>query len=85
MNSQRYSWKSDWKTSDDIFHDLSRNICNNRPAYTRYFLMENNNQQRNIDPQKISAEKLNRRFALLRVIALIGAYISTGQIIPGIA
>tara|TARA_Y100000739_G_C20328898_1_gene337882 strand:+ start:459 stop:602 length:144 start_codon:yes stop_codon:yes gene_type:complete len=47
--------------------------------------MENNNQQRNIDPQKISAEKLNRRFALLRVIALIGAYISTGQIIPGIA
>ena len=46
--------------------------------------MENNNQQRNIDPQKISAEKLNGRFALLGVIALIGAYISTGQIIPGI-
>ena len=46
--------------------------------------MENNNQQRNIDPQKISAEKLNGRFALLEVIALIGAYISTGQIIPGI-
>ena len=46
----------------------------------RYFLMENNNQQRNIDPQKISAEKLNGRFALLGVIALLGAFISTGQI-----
>ena len=46
--------------------------------------MENNNQQRNIDPQKISAGKLNGRFALLGVIALVGAYISTGQIIPGL-
>ena len=46
--------------------------------------MDNNNQKRNIDPQKTSAEKLNGRFALVGVIALVGAYISTGQIIPGI-
>ena len=46
--------------------------------------MENKNQKRNIDPQKISTEKLNGRFALLGVIALDGAYISSGQIIPGI-
>ena len=46
--------------------------------------MENKNQKRNIDPQKISAEKLNGRFALAGVIALIGAYITTGQIVPGI-
>jgi len=45
--------------------------------------MENSKQERNIDPQKISAEKLNGRFALLGVIALVGAYISTGQIVPG--
>ena len=45
--------------------------------------MDNSNQKRNIDPQKVSAEKLNGRFALLGVIALVGAYISTGQIIPG--
>ena len=45
--------------------------------------MENSKQKRNIDPQKISAEKLNGRFALLGVVALVGAYISTGQIIPG--
>ena len=46
--------------------------------------MVNKDQQRNIDPQKISAEKLNGRFALLGIVALVGAYISTGQIIPGI-
>ena len=46
--------------------------------------MENNTQKRNIDPQKTSAENLNGRFALVGVIALVGAYISTGQIIPGI-
>ena len=46
--------------------------------------MENSNQKRNIDPQKISAEKLNGRVALVGVIALVGAYISSGQIVPGI-
>ena len=46
--------------------------------------MEKTNQKRKIDPQKISAEKLNGRFALLGVVALLGAYISTGQIVPGI-
>ena len=43
-----------------------------------------NNTKRNIDPQKITAEKLNGRFALSGVIALVGAYVTTGQIIPGI-
>ena len=46
--------------------------------------MKKINQKRNIDPQKITAEKLNGRFALLGVIALVGAYISSGQIVPGI-
>ena len=46
--------------------------------------MENKNLKRNIDPQKTSAEKLNGRFALVGVIALVGAYITTGQIVPGI-
>ena len=46
--------------------------------------MENKNQKRNIDPQKTSAEKLNGRFALVGVIAMIGAYVTTGQIVPGI-
>ena len=46
--------------------------------------MENKNLKRNIDTQKTSAEKLNGRFALVGVIALVGAYITTGQIVPGI-
>lgn len=46
--------------------------------------MENLNQKRNIDPQKVSAEKINGRFALIGLIALVGAYISTGQIVPGV-
>ena len=46
--------------------------------------MENKNLKRNIDPQKTSAEKLNGRSALVGVIALVGAYITTGQIVPGI-
>ena len=46
--------------------------------------MENKNQSRNIDPQKISAKNLNGRFALVGLIALVGAYITTGQIVPGI-
>tara|TARA_Y100001978_G_scaffold27175_1_gene23197 strand:- start:173 stop:316 length:144 start_codon:yes stop_codon:yes gene_type:complete len=45
--------------------------------------MDKNQSNRNIDPQKITAEKLNGRFALLGVIALVGAYITTGQVIPG--
>ena len=45
---------------------------------------QNKNQKKTIDPQKISAEKLNGRFALLGITALVGAYITTGQIIPGI-
>ena len=43
--------------------------------------MKYKNHQRTIDPQKIIAEILNGRFALLGVIAFEGAYISTGQII----
>ena len=81
---QRYSRQSHRKTSNDGFHALSGNVLNNRSTYPRYFLMENQNQQRNIDPQKTKAEKLNGRFALVGLIALVGAYITTGQIVPGI-
>jgi len=42
-----------------------------------------NNSSRNIDPEKVTAERLNGYAALLGCIALVGAYVSTGQIIPG--
>ena len=36
-----------------------------------------------IEKEKIVAEKLNGRFAMMGFIALIGSYLTTGQIIPG--
>ena len=42
-----------------------------------------NNNSKVIEREKIIAEKLNGRFAMLGFIALVGAYLTTGQIIPG--
>ena len=36
-----------------------------------------------IEKEKVVAETLNGRFAMLGLIAAIGAYLTTGQIIPG--
>ena len=36
-----------------------------------------------VEKEKIVAEKLNGRFAMLGFVALVGAYLTTGQIIPG--
>ena len=37
-----------------------------------------------IEKEKVVAEKLNGRAAMLGFIAAIGAYLTTGQIIPGL-
>ena len=37
-----------------------------------------------VEKEKVVAERLNGRFAMMGFIALIGAYLTTGQIIPGI-
>jgi len=44
---------------------------------------QNNSNGRNIDPEKVTAERLNGYAALFGCIALVGAYATTGQIIPG--
>ena len=36
-----------------------------------------------VEKEKIVAERLNGRFAMMGFIALIGAYLTSGQIIPG--
>ena len=36
-----------------------------------------------VEKEKIVAERLNGRFAMMGFIALVGAYLTTGQIIPG--
>tara|TARA_B100000287_G_C20145929_1_gene588146 strand:- start:253 stop:513 length:261 start_codon:yes stop_codon:yes gene_type:complete len=53
-------------------------------------IYQNNNQIKDInsniklvEKEKVFAEKLNGRFAMIGLIAAIGAYLTTGQIIPG--
>ena len=40
-------------------------------------------ESKTIEKEKVVAEKINGRFAMMGFIALIGAYLTTGQIIPG--
>ena len=37
-----------------------------------------------IENDKVVAEQINGRFAMIGFIAALGAYLTTGQIIPGI-
>ena len=37
-----------------------------------------------VEKEKLFAEKLNGRAAMLGFIAAVGAYLTTGQIIPGV-
>ena len=38
---------------------------------------------KSVEKEKIVAEQLNGRFAMIGFIAATGAYLTTGQIIPG--
>ena len=40
-------------------------------------------ETKTVEKEKLIAEKLNGRFAMMGFIALVGAYLTTGQIIPG--
>ena len=42
-----------------------------------------NTKTKTIEKEKVVAETLNGRFAMIGLIAAIGAYLITGQIIPG--
>ena len=57
-------------------------LCHNRADRPGLVLMKKQ-EPKIIEKEKIVAEKLNGRFAMLGFIALIGAYLTTGQIIPG--
>ncbi|KGF96804.1 putative high light inducible protein [Prochlorococcus marinus str. MIT 9302] len=46
-------------------------------------MKKTNTKSKIIEKEKIVAETLNGRFAMLGLIAAIGAYLTTGQIIPG--
>ena len=40
-------------------------------------------ETKTVEKEKAIAEKLNGRFAMMGFIALVGAYLTTGQIVPG--
>jgi len=42
-----------------------------------------NLKTKTIEKEKVVAETINGRFAMLGLMAAIGAYLTTGQIIPG--
>ena len=53
-------------------------------------IYSNKNQMKNtkvntklVEKEKVFAEMLNGRFAMIGLIAAVGAYLTTGQIIPG--
>ena len=43
----------------------------------------NNKEPKIVEKEKVVAEKINGRFAMVGFVALLGAYLTTGQIIPG--
>ena len=47
--------------------------------------MKNDSSTQRIEFEKIIAERVNGWAAMLGFVALVGAYVTTGQIVPGLA
>ena len=63
---------------------LTKQFQNENLNYLTSNPMKNsNNKVKTIEKEKVVAETLNGRFAMLGLIAAVGAYLTTGQIIPG--
>ena len=63
---------------------LTRQFQKENLIYSNKNQMTNKNQKvKTIEKEKVVAETLNGRFAMIGLIAAIGAYLTTGQIIPG--
>ena len=63
---------------------LTKQFQNENLNYLTSNQMTNSNPKvKTIEKEKVVAETLNGRFAMLGLIAAVGAYLTTGQIIPG--
>ena len=63
---------------------LTKQFQNENLNYLTSNPMKNTNPKvKTIEKEKVVAETLNGRFAMLGLIAAVGAYLTTGQIIPG--
>ena len=63
---------------------LTKQFQNDNSNYLSSNQMKNTTTKvKTIENEKVIAETLNGRFAMLGLIAAVGAYLTTGQIIPG--
>ena len=63
---------------------LTRQFQNENSNYLSSNQMKSiNTKVKTIEKEKVVAETLNGRFAMIGLIAAVGAYLTTGQIIPG--
>ena len=65
---------------------LTKQFQEENLIYSNKNQMTNSNTKtktKTIEKEKVVAETLNGRFAMIGLIAAIGAYLTTGQIIPG--
>ena len=63
---------------------LTKQFQNENSNYLTSNPMTNlNTKVKTIEKEKVVAETLNGRFAMIGLIAAVGAYLTTGQIIPG--
>ena len=62
---------------------LTKQFQEENIIYSNNNLTNNINSITKAEKEKVVAEKLNGRFAMIGFIAAVGAYLTTGQIIPG--
>ena len=63
---------------------LAKQFQEENLIYSNQNQMTNSNTKtKTIEMEKVVAETINGRFAMLGLMAAIGAYLTTGQIIPG--
>ena len=63
---------------------LTKQFQEENIIYSKNSQIKNKNLNiKTVEKEKVVAETLNGRFAMIGLIAAVGAYLTTGQIIPG--
>ena len=71
-------------TTASLVAYLTKQFQQENLNYSSSNLMTNPSKStKKIEKEKVVAERLNGRFAMMGFIALVGAYLTTGQVIPG--
>ena len=62
---------------------LTKQFQEENIIYSKNHVKNTNSIIKKVEKEKVVAEILNGRFAMIGLIAAIGSYLTTGQIIPG--